>query len=137
MKRSVTLQPLSREHHAALKLAKACERAVLASCDVTLAQTCQLVLQAYKDELAGHFLCEEKTLLPLLIGTPEQALAQRTVSEHRQLYALLAGLRRNDKDALHRFGLGLAAHVRFEERELFPALEIKLDERNKTAKKHE
>ena len=134
MKRSAALQPLSREHHSALKLAKACERAVLARDEATLALAlaCRHALQVYADELAAHFLCEERTLLPLLTGTPEQSLAERTLSEHSQLHDLLAGLRRNDAEALHRFGIGLAAHVRFEERELFPALEIKLDERSKT-----
>ncbi len=135
MKRSAALQPLSREHHTALKLAKACERAALAGDEIALA--CRNALQAYADELAAHFLCEEQTLLPLLTGTPEQSLADRTVSEHRQLQALLEGLRRNDADALQRFGVCLAAHVRFEERMLFPALEIKLHEQNKTGQRHE
>lgn len=137
MKRSAALQPLSREHHVALKLAKACERAVLAGDEATLALACQHALQTYADELAAHFLCEEQTLLPLLTGASEQSLAERTVSEHRQLHALLEGLRRNDADALHLFGIGLAAHVRFEERVLFPALEIKLHEQNKTGQRHE
>ena len=130
MKRSTALQPLSREHHSALKLAKGCQRAVLARDEAILDMACRHALQVYADELAAHFLFEEQTLLPLLTGTPEQSLAERTVSEHRQLHALLDGVGRNDADALQRFGIGLAAHVRFEERELFPALEIKLDERN-------
>ena len=130
MKRSTALQPLSREHHAALKLAKACQRAALAGEDAILTRACSHALQVYANELVTHFLCEEQTLVPLLIGTPEQSLAERTLSEHRQLHALLDGLRCNDADALHRFGIGLAAHVRFEERELFPALEIKLDEQD-------
>ncbi len=137
MKRSTALQPLSREHHAALKLAKACELDAIARDEATLARACLHALQAYADELAAHFLCEEQTLLPLLTGTPEQSLAERTVSEHRQLHALLEGLRYNDADALQRFGICLAAHVRFEERVLFPALEIKLDEQSKAEQRHE
>ena len=130
MKRSAALQPLSREHHSALKLAQACQRAALARDEAAAA--CQNALQVYADELAAHFFCEEQTLLPLLLATPQQPLAERTLAEHRQLYALLAGLRRNDAAALQRFGVCLAAHVRFEERELFPALEIKLVELDKT-----
>lgn len=126
MQRSTALQPLSREHHSALKLAKACERAALAADAAEVAQACRRALDAYAGELEAHFANEEQTLLPLLNGTPDQLLAERTLADHRQLHALLDGLRRNDAKALGRFGLCLTAHVRFEERELFPAVENKL-----------
>lgn len=116
MKRSPALQSLSREHHAALKLAKACERAVDAG---QLDETCRRVVNAFANELEPHFQVEENELLPLLAGTQMRALA-----EHAGLRALAGELRlRCDAETLQRFGRSLAAHVRFEERELFPALE--------------
>jgi len=130
MHRSTALQPLSREHHAALKLAKLCERAALSGDAAEVSLACLRATQAYAGELGAHFLVEERTLLPLLHGTPEQPLAERTLADHRQLHALLDGLRQNDADALSSFGKRLAAHVRFEERELFPALESKLPVQN-------
>lgn len=91
---------------------------------------CQLAINAYADELKAHFFTEEQTLLPLLDGTPWQALADRTLAEHRQLHTFLDGLRHNNADALTSFGQCLTAHVRFEERELFPILESKLSIQN-------
>lgn len=121
MKRSPALQSLSREHHAALKLVRACERAVEAG---QLDETCRRVVTAFANELEPHFLVEESELLPLLAGAEMRELAERTLAEHAELRALAKELRqRCDADVLQRFGRGLAAHVRFEERELFPALE--------------
>lgn len=126
MLRSHTLQPLSREHHAALKLAKVCERAALSGDGAKVSRACQQAIQAYAGGLEAHFLTEELTLLPLLSEPLEQALVARTLADHRQLYALLGGLQQNDAEALNNFGKCLTSHVRFEERELFPVLEIKL-----------
>ena len=127
MRRSPRLQPLSRDHHAALVLAKVCERS--ADADVaTVAAACQRVIRSYTDELQPHFLIEEETLLPLLRGTPEQPLAERTLHDHQQLAELRDRMQVPGADALRQFGEILMAHVRFEERELFPALERYLDQ---------
>lgn len=123
MKRIPALQPLSREHHTALTLAKACERAVQSRDEERVGKTCQRVLQAFSDELEPHFQIEEQSLLPLLRSAGNTPLEQRTLEDHRQLRALLSGLQRNDIDVLDSFGRLLMEHVRFEERELFPALE--------------
>lgn len=123
MKRSVTLQPLSREHHTALTLAKACGRAAQSGDAEQVHKVCQRVIRVFADELEPHFQVEEQTFLPLLHGAENQQLAQRTLADHQQLRALLDGLRQNDAHALELFGERLSAHVRFEERELFPALE--------------
>lgn len=131
MKRSPVLQPLSREHHTALTLAKACERAARSGDEALVNQACQRAILSYADELAPHFEFEELSLLPLLHGTGMQALAERTLADHEQLRVLRDALQRDDADALERFGKCLSAHVRFEERELFPALENFLEERER------
>jgi len=123
MKRIPALQPLSREHHTALTLAKACERAVQSRDKEQTGKTCQRVIQAFADELEPHFQIEEQSLLPLLNSAENRHLEQRTLEDHRQLRALLEGLQQNDIEALDNFGKLLSAHVRFEERELFPVLE--------------
>ena len=123
MKRSTALQPLSREHHTALTLAKACERAAQSRDEGLVAKTCQRVIRAFSAELEPHFQVEEQSLLPLLRSAETQSLVQRTLADHQQLRALLDDLRRNDREALGSFGKGLSAHVRFEERELFPVIE--------------
>jgi len=123
MKRSLVLQPLSREHHTALTLAKACVRAALSGDAAMASQACQRAIRAFADELDAHFKIEEQSLLPLLTSPETQALVQRTLVEHQLLRGLLEGLRQNDVEALNNFGKYLTAHVRFEERELFPVIE--------------
>ena len=123
MKRSPILQPLSREHHTALTLAKASERAARSGDEALVRLTCQRVIRPFADELEPHFLTEEVSLLPLLHSPETQPLLERTLADHHQLRGLLVALRQNDAGALDSFGKCLAAHVRFEERELFPVLE--------------
>lgn len=123
MKRSAALQSLSREHHTALALAKGCERAVQSGVAGQVSAACQRAILAFANELEPHFQFEEQSLLPLLKSAEAQPLVQRALADHRQLRALLKDLPLNSTDALDSFGKCLAAHVRFEERELFPALE--------------
>ncbi|HEU0186621.1 MAG TPA: hemerythrin domain-containing protein [Gallionellaceae bacterium] len=126
MKRSAILQPLSREHHTALTLAKACERAAQSGDAAMVSQACQRAIRAFSNELDPHFKIEEQSLLPLLQSPETQGLVQRTLADHQQLRGLLNGLQQHDIEALDNFGKCLTAHVRFEERELFPALECLL-----------
>ncbi len=127
MKRSEALQSLSREHHKALTLAKACERAVGSGDAEQLAATCHRAVEAFANELEPHFRIEEQSLLPLLKEPDVQGLVQRTLADHVELRALVKKLERSRRDTLERFGKTLSEHVRFEERELFPALEKVLD----------
>ncbi len=122
MKRSPALQPLSREHHRALKLAKQCARAAASGDAAQVAQTCHIALQDFAGELEPHFLAEESELLPRLPDA-EQCLVARTLQDHGRLRDLRNGLQRQEAVALAEFASCLAAHVRFEERELFPAVE--------------
>lgn len=123
MRRIPALQPLSREHHTALSLAKSCERAVQSQDQELVRKTCQRVLKAFSDEMEMHFVTEEESLLPLLHGAENMPLERRTIDDHLKLRSLLDALRQNDAESLNCFGKLLIAHVRFEERELFPVLE--------------
>ena len=123
MKRNPALQPLSREHHSALVLANACERAARSGDTALVSKACQRAILAFENELDPHFRVEEQSLLPLLTSPETQALVQRTLREHQQLRGLLPGLQQDDVAALSHFGTCLTAHVRFEERELFPVFE--------------
>lgn len=123
MKRSPILQPLSREHHTALSLAKFCERAAQSGDAEQIRNACQRAVRAFSDEMESHFQIEEQTYLPLLHDAGSQPLVQRTLADHHQIRALLDGLRQNDAQSLALFAGRLSEHVRFEERELFQALE--------------
>lgn len=125
MKRSDSLLKLSREHHGALVLAKRAQgfgATPGAAAEVFMAQ----LVATFADELDPHFQAEENTLLPALQAAGESALVKRTLAEHAELRGLIEAVARRDPPALPRFGVALAAHVRFEERELFPAAEAVL-----------
>lgn len=121
MKRHAQLQDLSREHHGALKLARAARHAAESGAADQLATQARRVAQAFAAELDPHFRVEEQGILPLLAQAGEHALVQRTQDEHAELRRLVAALSRPDAATLSRFAELLAAHVRFEERELFEA----------------
>ncbi len=123
MKRHASLLPLSREHHTALSLARHCERCAQSGDATLIDAACRRAIDEFARHLDAHFQTEERTLLPLLQGAATAPLVQRTLAEHRALHDCLDGLQHNDVGVLARFGQCLAAHVRFEERELFPAIE--------------
>jgi hemerythrin superfamily protein len=112
MKRHPQLQPLSREHHHALVLARRATRGDLTAHDVR---------RAFDEALAAHFATEEEWLLPALRALGADDLADRTQREHDAIRAAIA------EEEVMTFGRLLADHVRFEERELFPSWEALLD----------
>lgn len=125
MKRSEFLRQLSREHHAALKLAKVCEQAGISE---DLGAKCDRALQLFVAELEPHFCTEERDLIPLL----NKELTTRLLEEHSLLRELASALPLHQASALQSFGRLLAAHVRFEERELFEFIEQRLKQNRVT-----
>lgn len=129
MKRSPQLTPLSHDHHAALEVALRLRRATGA----TLAEATQALARFWDARGAGHFALEERLLdVTLLPGDAEWATAVgRMRDEHRVLRDAVAGLDREPSAAAARAtGTLLADHVRFEERQLFPLAERRLDPRD-------
>jgi hemerythrin-like domain-containing protein len=122
MKRSSSLVQLSREHHGALVLAKRAQGFGPSRSDAADEFMARLV-GTFADELEPHFQAEENTLLPALKLAGENSLVERTLAEHVELRGLIEAIRHRDLTTLRRFGIALADHVRFEERELFPAAE--------------
>ena len=125
MNRHRSLAPLSRDHHHALALARDARRLSPAHGQDTSAYIVEL-RRRFDAELAPHFAVEERELVSRCIsrGEPLASLAARVVADHDALRALVASL-----DPLlpapqcEAFGARLEEHVRFEEREWFPALE--------------
>lgn len=121
MKRHPDLLQLSREHYGALKLARDARRAAESgeASEVTL--LAQRVVQTFPAELDPHFRIEEQGILVRLAQTGKHQLVERTVGDHTELRRLAKLLANPDADTLLRFADLLAAHVRFEEREVFEA----------------
>lgn len=124
MKRSPALQALSREHHTALVLAKACASAAESEDAERIAAACVKVEQVFEADLQPHFKLEEESLLPRMQAAGASALIERTLQEHRDLRTMAREIgHRCDASALLAFSTLLASHVRFEERELFATAE--------------
>lgn len=114
MKRHPALQKLSREHHAALVLAKRAQRP---DCDAAA------IVRAFAIQLEPHFLAEESGLVAALDAAGQVALTERTLIDHQTLRDLARRLAAGDATSLRPFGELLEAHIRFEERDLFPRAE--------------
>jgi hypothetical protein len=112
VRRDPRLRRLSAEHHRALVLARRAWREPAAA-----------LRARFEADIAPHFEIEERVLLPALAAAGEAELVARTLADHRALRAELEAAEAGDPYAAARFGERLTAHVRFEERELFPRCE--------------
>jgi hemerythrin-like domain-containing protein len=126
MKRSPELTPLSRDHHKALSAAQRLSRAE------DEAAACRELLDFWTSHGSRHFQIEEDVLLPAWLELDPAAdgeMAARTVREHLEIRTAVRRARHSDSDLndLRAVGKLLADHVRFEERELFPLIESRLD----------
>jgi hemerythrin-like domain-containing protein len=126
MKRHPDLLQLSREHYGALKLARDARRAAESGAPGAVAALAQRVVEIFAAELDPHFHVEEQGILVLLAQAGQHELAQRTLADHAELRHLAALLANPDAGTLSRFADLLAAHVRFEEREVFEAAQARL-----------
>ncbi len=122
MKRSEALEELSRDHHVALGHSLRLRR-----CTTTnLAEVVAAFLAFLTGPGREHFEQEEEILAP---EVPSSALhlVTRMSDEHAEIMRL-GGMLGAEPDVDRARGLGslLNAHVRFEERELFPVVERSL-----------
>jgi hypothetical protein len=134
MKRSAALASLSRDHHQALVVAQRLRRAT----DATATEAREIFLAYWTGHGRKHFRLEEELLFPAYAGygDPYDPLVLRALGEHaviRHRAAVLAATRSASPDALRVLGTELAAHVRLEEREVFPLIERVMPERELAA----
>ena len=126
MKRDEALAPLSRDHHQALYQALQLKRAE----DATAEQALRGMIEFFDAHGALHFRVEEEVLLPRFVrdggADPTGAAIARVLTDHVWIRARPAGLREAGEpslEELHELGERLDAHVRHEERVLFPEIE--------------
>jgi hypothetical protein len=123
MRRSEALRSLSRDHHQALSIGRDLR------CADDPERAAAKFLEFWARQGALHFRIEEEVLLPTwqLLGTVHAEAAARLAREHLQLRsAALALAEAPSLAAVRQLGEDLVAHVRFEERELFPLIEADL-----------
>ena len=124
MRRAAALVRLSRDHHESLVAAQRLRRATATGS----IDACAVFLAFWDRGGARHFRVEEEVLLPAFArwGDAYEPLVARTLCDHVAIRIRIRELRENRDVAiadLHRLGDLLAAHVRMEERELFPLIE--------------
>lgn len=124
MKRNIHLQPLSRQHHNGLLAALLLKKGLAKHADPAV--MAEFIRDFWQRDLHAHFLAEEQYLVPLAqeAGIAEN-LNQQLLDEHKQLKACVeqASTGINSASNIEVFATILEAHIRFEERVYFPALE--------------
>jgi iron-sulfur cluster repair protein YtfE (RIC family) len=132
MKRHRSLAPLSHDHHHALVQASRLQAADEASDSNTVARA---FLRYFAEEAVRHFREEEEVVFPAVLDFPvAREPVIQALLEHVRLHALSKALRHaldsgnQVTPIMHELGELLVAHLRHEERCLFPLIEGLLDD---------
>ncbi len=127
-KRHPALQPFSRDHHQGLVLVQTLLKKSSGD-EHAKSEGLNVFLEAWHNELEPHFKGEESVLLPLM----DNWFQQRMKRDHDYLRqkALEAKEAQNHPSMLEdswfrEIATRLKDHIRWEEQELFPALEVSL-----------
>lgn len=136
MKRHPSLHPLSRDHHHALVQARNLGLAAASNDPGNVQQAAERFAGFWESDLQAHFSQEEQIVLPLLArAAPDSNEIRETLNQHAEITRLVAELsdklaRREALEAnlLDALGDSLRRHIRFEENELFPAVEASAPE---------
>ena len=115
MKRHAALIPLSQEHHHTLAL---CVR-ILRNPEANHAND----INHHYVDLLNHFAQEEQQFAPLWTPLKRDDLRQRFEQDHAKLRQMQLDAQYHNPAWNIEFAQTLRDHARFEERELFPALE--------------
>lgn len=124
MKRDPALASLSRDHHQALFVAQRLRRAT----EATATEARAALITYWHDHGRAHFRSEEEVLLPAYAAhaDPYDPLVSRVLCDHVAIRQRVAALELESTatvEKLHELGEWLSAHVRLEERQLFPLIE--------------
>ena len=124
MKRDPSLASLSRDHYQALFIAQKLRRAT----SDTAEEIREALLEFWEGDGRAHFRLEEEVLLPAYAahGDPYDRLVAHVLCDHVAIRHRIDVLTRRPGSTLvdlHELGVQLAAHIRLEERELFPLIE--------------
>jgi iron-sulfur cluster repair protein YtfE (RIC family) len=121
LQRHTALIPFSREHHNGLMLVLKIKKGK--QFGVAPARLAPYILDVFEKELDPHFITEEEGIFLWL--EPDHALRQRAFQEHAEIRALIQQIEVDTQtfSLQETFIHKLEAHIRFEERILFPHLQ--------------
>jgi len=122
VKRHQALEALSRDHHHALVVARRLTRADSEASEAAA----RAFLAFWRCEGQAHFRLEEEVLLPAYAahGDPNHPVVLQTLVDHMVIRRDALSIAEGPAvEVLIALGVQLAAHVRLEERQLFPLIE--------------
>ena len=138
MKRAAELRQLSDDHHQGLVQARRLREVAAGERAEPLEEAAGDFLDFWQRHTSAHFRKEEEVLLPVLARHGQDALGRDTVIEMLGQHARIRGLVMQLSDeyadsnlrpeTLGEIGDSLEAHIRLEEREVFPMIEEVLPE---------
>jgi hemerythrin-like domain-containing protein len=137
MKRHQSLYPLSHDHHQALVQALNLDKAGAGGDQAGLQEASARFADFWRSELQRHFAQEEHIVLPLLAKykAADAAEIRDTLEQHSTIARLIGELNENlarqesiEASLLTNLADSLRRHIRYEESELFPAVEATVPE---------
>lgn len=135
MKRHPDLRKFSDDHHQGLVRARRLRRT--ADGEEAPSEEALDFLRFWEEETSPHFGEEEEVLLAVYArhgGDLDAEPVREMVSDHARIRGLVVGLQREvgsggvDRETLREIGDRLEAHIRLEERRVFPMMEASLSE---------
>jgi hemerythrin-like domain-containing protein len=136
MKRHPSLRKFSDDHHGGLVQARRLRRATTGEGEPP-SEAARSFLRFWEEDTSLHFREEEEVLLAVYArhgGDLGAEPIQEMVADHARLRGLVMTLIEEDRsgevdtDTLRRIGEDLEAHIRLEERRVFPLVEAVLPE---------
>ncbi len=138
MKRAAELKELSDDHHQGLVQARRLRKVAASKGVGPLEETTRAFLEFWQRDTSAHFRREEEVLLPVLARYGQDVLYRGPVVEMLSQHARVRGLVMQLSDeyadgslrpeTIGEIGELLEAHIRLEEREVFPMIEEVLPE---------
>jgi iron-sulfur cluster repair protein YtfE (RIC family) len=137
MKRHPSLRPFSDDHHQGLVNARRLRRAASGDGGSSV-DTARDFLEFWRLDTSRHFRKEEEVLLPVLArygGDLGERHILQMLTQHARIRGLAMQLSdeleqgKIREDTLRKLGEQLEAHIRLEERQVFPLIEETLSER--------
>lgn len=136
MKRHAALIPLTHDHHHALAHARRLRVASESADPEARLKQAGEFLEFFRADTLLHFREEEETLFPKMVDLPDAPLDMlgQVLLEHVRIHAAVERLAREadaedvSEQSLARISSLLDAHIRLEERKLFPLIERSLSE---------
>lgn len=123
MKRNANIIPLSKDHHLGLLFCWKIRQGIRMGVDEARIQA--YVKYFWREHLQQHFE-EEETILFKPVG---DAQCIKAIEEHKQIEKLVETISNSlpDKKILSQLTDVVDGHIRFEERELFPHIELTIE----------